>query len=169
MNGESLKVLKKRNLEDLIYSNRRKFMYSVSKKKNTKKIDTYEILNLDGFLMSTKNGFKIHDQVIQNIRIVDADIAHGIVIDKVMKRYNKLISYLTDVLTSDDDSGDALCEALNQIERFRLEIKNKYRNYLKKKELEKMSKQLMRLKKETENQLLEIQESRVKLTNGKGR
>ncbi len=144
-------------------------MYSVSKKKNTKKIDTYEILNLDGFLMSTKNGFKIHDQVIQNIRIVDADIAHGIVIDKVMKRYNKLISYLTDVLTSDDDSGDALCEALNQIERFRLEIKNKYRNYLKKKELEKMSKQLMRLKKETENQLLEIQESRVKLTNGKGR
>ena len=144
-------------------------MYSVSKKKNTKKIDTYEILNLDGFLMSTKNGFKIHDQVIQNIRIVDADIAHGIVIDKVMKRYNKLISYLTDVLTSDDDSGDALCEALNQIERFRLEIKNKYRNYLKKKEIEKMSKQLMRLKKETENQLLEIQESRVKLTNGKGR
>lgn len=144
-------------------------MYSVSKKKNTKKIDTYEILNLDGFLMSTRNGFKIHDQVIQNIRIVDADIAHGIVIDKVMKRYNKLISYLTDVLTSDDDSGDALCEALNQIERFRLEIKNKYRNYLKKKELEKMSKQLMRLKKETENQLLEIQESRVKLTNGKGR
>ena len=144
-------------------------MYSVSKKKNTKKIDTYEILNLDGFLMSTKNGFKIPDQVIQNIRIVDADIAHGIVIDKVMKRYNKLISYLTDVLTSDDDSGDALCEALNQIERFRLEIKNKYRNYLKKKELEKMSKQLMRLKKETENQLLEIQESRVKLTNGKGR
>ena len=144
-------------------------MYSVSKKTNGKLIDTYEVLNLDGFLMSTKNGFKIHDQVIQNIRIIDADIAHGIVIDKVMKRYKKLIAYLTEVLTSDDDSGDALCEALNQIERFRLEIKNKYRNYLKQKELEKMSKQLMRLKKETENQLLEIQENRVKLTNGKGR
>ena len=144
-------------------------MYSVSKKTNGKLIDTYEVLNLDGFLMSTKNGFKIHDQVIQNIRIIDADIAHGIVIDKVMKRYNKLIAYLTEVLTSDDDSGDALCEALNQIERFRLEIKNKYRNYLKQKELEKMSRQLMRLKKETENQLLEIQENRVKLTNGKGR
>ncbi len=144
-------------------------MYSVSKKTNGKLIDTYEVLNLDGFLMSTKNGFKIHDQVIQNIRIIDADIAHGIVIDKVMKRYKKLIAYLTEVLTSDDDSGDALCEALNQIERFRLEIKNKYRNYLKQKELEKMSRQLMRLKKETENQLLEIQENRVKLTNGKGR
>lgn len=144
-------------------------MYSVSKKTNGKLIDTYEVLNLDGFLMSTKNGFKIHDQVIQNIRIIDADIAHGIVIDKVMKRYKKLITYLTEVLTSDDDSGDALCEALNQIERFRLEIKNKYRNYLKQKELEKMSRQLMRLKKETENQLLEIQENRVKLTNGKGR
>ena len=144
-------------------------MYSVSKEKKKLSFDTYEILNLDGFLMSTKNGFKIHDQVIQNIRIVDNDIAHGIVLDKVMKRYKKLIAYLTDVLTSDDDSGDALCEALNQIERFRLEIKNKYRNYLKQKELEKMSKQLMALKKETEKQLMELQENRVKLTNGKGR
>lgn len=144
-------------------------MYSVSKEKKKLSFDAYEILNLDGFLMSTKNGFKIHDQVIQNIRIVDNDIAHGIVLDKVMKRYKKLIAYLTDVLTSDDDSGDALCEALNQIERFRLEIKNKYRNYLKQKELEKMSKQLMALKKETEKQLMELQENRVKLTNGKGR
>lgn len=144
-------------------------MYSVSKKKNNNKPDNFEILNLDGFLMSSRNGFKIHDQVIKDIRIVDADIAHGIVIGKVINRYDKLIAYLTDVLTGDDDSGDSLHEALNQIERFRLEIKNKYRHYLKQKELQKMSKQLKALKKELEKEILEMEEARIHLTNGKGK
>ena len=145
-------------------------MYSVSKKKNNNQVEGYELLNLDGFLMSSKNGFKIHNQVIKDVRIVDADIAHGIVLEKVMIRYHKLMDYLTEVLTGDDDdSGDSFYEALNQIERFRLEIKNKYRHYLKQLELQKMSKQLMALKKECEKQILEIEENRVKLTNGKGR
>ncbi|MBQ8131680.1 MAG: hypothetical protein IJ193_04235 [Bacilli bacterium] len=144
-------------------------MYSVSKKKNNNKLDNFEILNLDGFLMSSKNGFKIHNQVIKDIRIVDSDIAHRIVADRVKIRYEKLIEYLTDVLTGDDDSGDSMHEALNQIERFRLEIKNKYRHYLKKLELQKMSKQLMTLKKELEKEILEIEEARIHLTNGKGK
>ena len=144
-------------------------MYSVSKKKNNNKLDNFEILNLDGFLMSSKNGFKIHNQVIKDIRIVDSDIAHRIVADRVKIRYEKLIEYLTDVLTGDDDSGDSMHEALNQIERFRLEIKNKYRHYLKKLELQKMSKQLITLKKELEKEILEIEEARIHLTNGKGK
>ena len=38
------------------------------------------------------------------------------------------IKLLTDLLVEDDDSGDSYREALNQIERFRMMIKNKYRN-----------------------------------------
>ena len=67
---------------------------------------------------------------------------------EVFKKYDKLILTLTDLLVDDDDTGDSLREALNRIEKFRLEIKIKYRKYLKKKELEKMSKQLIKLKKE---------------------
>ena len=48
-----------------------------------------------------------------------------------MKKYDKLIKYLTELLVSADDTGDAMREALNQIEKFRLEIKIKYRKFLK--------------------------------------
>ena len=61
--------------------------------------------------------------------------------------FKKLINLLTELIVSDDDSGDTFREALNQIEKFRLEIKNKYRVFLENKELEEMAKKLKMLKK----------------------
>ena len=80
-----------------------------------------------------------------------------------------LINLLTDLLVSDDDSGDSYREALNQIEKFRMEIKNKYRRYLKKNELEKMSKQLMTLKKEATKKIIELQNSYLEYQNQSNR
>ncbi len=147
-------------------------MYSVSqikKKFKKNKVDGYELINLDGFIMSSKKGFKINNQVIKNIKVVDKDIAHVLVHNKVFHNYEKLIAILTELLVSDDDSGSDLREALNQIERFRLEIKNKYRNFLKQKELEKMSKELVALKKEAEKRLIEMNMQINELANGKSR
>ena len=141
---------------------------SIKKKFKKNKIDGIELVNLDGFILSNK-GLKINNQVIRNIKVVDNDIAHSLVRDKVFYKYNKLIVKLTDLITSDDDSGDDIREALNQIERFRLEIKNKYRNYLKKAELEKMSKELSTLKKAAEKRYLEFNDYFNELTNGKSR
>ena len=82
-----------------------------------------------------------------------------------MKKYNKLLEYLTELLVSDDDTGDAMREALNHIEKFRLEIKIKYRKYLMKKDLEMMSKQLVKLQKAANNRLLEIHNSYLEQLN----
>ena len=76
-----------------------------------------------------------------------------------MKQYNKLIEYLTEALLDDDDDGETCRIALNQIEKFRLQIKNKYREFLKQKELEKMSKQLVLLKKELLKKEIQIRDS----------
>lgn len=146
-------------------------MYSINnikKKFKKNKIDGIELVNLDGFILSNK-GLKINNQVIKNIKVVDSDIAHSLVRDKVFYKYNKLISKLTDLITSDDDSGNDIREALNQIERFRLEIKNRYRNFLKQKELEAMSKELSALKKVAEKRYLEFNAYFNELTNGKSR
>lgn len=149
-------------------------MYSINYKTNNidrYKLDSDKLAELDGFMMtSRKAGFKINNQVIKDVKVVAKDLASPLVSKKIINKYNKLIAILTELLISDDDTGDTFREALNRIEKFRLEIKNKYRSYLKQKELEMMSKQLMALKKEANMRLLEIQDSYIMgKDNGKSR
>lgn len=134
-------------------------MYSVDiKKKNKNKlIDKTEIIELEGFMMGSKNKtFKIDGNQVRDIKVVDTKLASSLVNKQVSKKYEKLINYLTELLIDDDDSGDTYREALNQIEKFRQEIKNKYRKYLKQKELETMSKKLIVLQKEANKRLSEL-------------
>lgn len=144
-------------------------MYSVdnTKYKNKYKlIDEAELIELDGFMMGSKNKvFKINGEDIKDIKVVNTKLASSLVSKQVSKKYEKLINYLTELLVDDDDSGDSLREALNQIEKFRQEIKNKYRKYLKEKELEIMSKKLVLLQKEATNRLYEIQNNLYKYEN----
>lgn len=139
-------------------------MYLVSKNKIKGKLD--DNLELDGFLMGQKGRvFSIGPYDVKNIVIITKRLAQPIVSIQVMKKYDKLIKYLTELLISDDDTGDAMREALNQIEKFRLIIKNKYRKFLKQKELELMSKQLVKLQKAANQRLLEIHESYLEQLN----
>ena len=143
-------------------------MYTINSKSNKKKSITIreELINIDGFLMASKRKvFKINGAEIRDIKVVDKKFANPLVYKKVYQKYKNLINFLTDLLVSDDDSGDSYREALNQIEKFRIEIKNKYRKYLKKNELEKMSKQLMTLKKEANNKIIELQNSYLEYQN----
>ena len=136
-------------------------MYSVDNKKKNKNrlIDKTELIELEGFMMGSKNKvYKINGNKVRDIKVIDKNLASSLVNKQVSKKYEKLINYLTELLIDDDDSGDTYKEVLNQIEKFRQEIKNKYRKYLKQKELETMSKKLIILQKEANKRLLEIQE-----------
>lgn len=150
-------------------------MYSISKKKVVKKKWKYQdfdqIKNLEGFLMPSRgNKFKIQGMVVKDILVVDVMLAKGLVRDYVDKKYKKLIAELTELLISDDDTGEPFRIALNRIEKFRQEVKNKYRIYLEKKELEIMAKQLSTLQKQAKLEFAELQNS-LMITNeiGKGR
>ena len=143
-------------------------MYSVdNKKKNKNKlIDKTELIELEGFMMGSKNKtFKIGENEVRDIKVVDTKLATALVNKQVSKKYEKLINYLTELLVDDDDSGDTYREALNQIEKFRQEIKNKYRKFLKQKELEMMSKKLVILQKEATKKLYEIRDNYYKYQN----
>lgn len=143
-------------------------MYSVdNKKKNKNKlVDKTELMELEGFMMGSKNKtYKIDGNEVRDIKVVDTKLATALVNKQVSKKYEKLINYLTELLVDDDDSGDSYREALNQIEKFRQEIKNKYRKFLKQKELEMMSKKLIILQKEANKRLLDIQNNYYKYQN----
>lgn len=138
-------------------------MYSINNMNYSnegKLINKDELADINGFMMASKNKiFKINGCDVREIKVVNKRLANPLVSRKVFKHYDKLISYLTELLVDDDDSGDTFREALNQIEKFRLEIKVKYREFLRQKELELMSKQLMALQREAKIRLMEVQDS----------
>lgn len=125
-------------------------------------------INLSGFPMGgSKKVFKINGTDIREIKISSTYLASPLATEKVLKKYRELINYLTELFLDDDDTDGAMREALNQIEKFRLEIKNKYRDFLKKKELEMMAKQLSVLQKEAKERLEEIRNSYMEEINEK--
>ena len=143
-------------------------MYSVKIKKCSG--DIIEWNEFNGFKMTSRKGFHINGEVIRIITVMDKKLAHPFVEAKVMGKYSKLVPILTELLVSDDDTGDSFREALNHIEKFRLEIKNKYRAFLMKKELEFMSKQLTTLRKEAEKRLIELHNAyTASKSSGKGK
>lgn len=150
-------------------------MYSISRKKVVKKKwkfkDFESLCNLDGFLMpSSRNGFNICNQKITYINVVDIEIAKPIVRKFVSTKYKKLIKTLTELLISDDDSGDTFRLALDKIEKFRMEVKNKYRRFLEQKELEIMAKQLSALQKQAKLEFAELQNNLLSMNEmGKGK
>lgn len=134
-------------------------MYSINNKKCKGKIITREEFSCFP-MASSKKVFSINGCSIKDIMVMDRSLANPLASKKVMKQYNKLITYLTQLLIdTDDDDGDTYREVLNQIEKFRLIIKNRYRDFLKRKELEMMSKQLKILQNEAQNRFIELQNS----------
>lgn len=138
-------------------------MYGIVRSKKTRKKSKNKIITIDlsqGILFGVRNkSYKIGGDTISHLIIYHKKLAHSIAFKQVEKKYQKLLSIVPDLLVSDDESGESIREALNQIEKFRQIIKNKYRNYLKQKELEQMSKKLIILQRNAQERLMEIQKS----------
>ena len=135
-------------------------MYSVQKikfpKKSKKPNITWE--NIQGFLMTSKKGIVIEKNDIFHLEVMNKKMVNPMVSKKVNKKFDQLMSHLTELfIESDDEDGEVAMEVLNQIEKFRLQIKNKYREYLSRQQLEKMSKKLQILQKEATMKMQVIQ------------
>lgn len=140
-------------------------MYFLNRKKMK---DIVDDLYLSGVMFGIENrSYKIGTVIIKNLEIYDKKLAHPIAVMQVKKKYEKLMKILPDLLISDDDSGESIRSALNEIERFRQIIKNKYREYLKEKDLKLMSSQLKVLQREAKAKYLEMQNS-YRYTSFKG-
>lgn len=144
-------------------------MYQIEQVKMKYRIkDLENLARIQGILFGSKNRvYKISGEEIRSLMIYEKNLAYPIVKKQVDKKYQKLISTLTELLVSDDDTGTCYQEVLNQIEKFRQIIKNKYRHYLEKKELEAMGKQLTMFQKEAKSRFIELQNSISKSFNRK--
>lgn len=147
-------------------------MYKVSNKKNKNgKITTkINIIDLDGYVMHTKNKyFIIEGEKITDIKVINKVLINSVVTEIVEKKFKKLIQEITELFISEDDSEGSMNEVLNRIEKFRQEIKNRYRTYLKEEELKRMGNQLKKLQKEARKKKEELINYQLENTFGRSR
>ena len=109
---------------------------------------------LDGFIMR-KRSFKVNGQSISMVNITNKKIYKPIVRKLVFKKYNKLLDKIFELfLDSDSEDGSNYNKVMDEIEKFRIMIKMKYRTYLTKKDLEMMGSSLKSLQQEAIKNML---------------
>ena len=80
---------------------------------------------------------------VKKITVLDTDMVSGILEDKIIKSYNRLLKIVYDLITAGDEttSGDVLV-AYTELDRIRNILLYKYNQYLKKEFVEKYMKKL---------------------------
>lgn len=112
-------------------------MYLIIKEKNKKELAYFEYDKLDGFNMTSKNkNIKLKDAInVNKMVIINPSMVEKLIDKKINMKMKKLINLILNIYDSDDDPGSAMMQALNEIEKFKREMINKYLNYMNKKQL----------------------------------
>lgn len=144
--------------------------YLIVKNKDQKEIVYMEYDKLEGMDITPKNHKPFQDSIeVNRMILIQPTLIEKLVHKKIDKHFKKLLMLVTFLLETDDETGTALREALNEIEKFRIEIKNKYREYLSKEELHFLAKKLVILQEEVKQKLLVLEQTISKEKPGKSR
>lgn len=117
--------------------------YLIVKEKNDKSITYFEYDKMEGYDLAPKKGVKIQDAInVNKVVIINPSLAQKVAKKKLDLKFRKLLQLLNIIFESDDDTGTAYREGLNEISKIRLELNNKYRKHLEEEEATLMEKKL---------------------------
>jgi len=116
-----------------------KLHYLIVKEKNKKEIIYFECNKLKGYNLTAKSkNIKLKDAInVNKMVIVNPSFIEKLINKKINKRIKKLIDVIAMIfqISDDEDPASSLMLALNEIEKFKREMINKYLEYLNKEQL----------------------------------
>lgn len=139
--------------------------YLIVKEKNKKEITYFEYDKLKGFSMTPKNkNIKLKDAInVNKMIIINPDFIEKLITKKINTKIKKLIDLIANVYeTDEDDPAGALMIALNEVEKFKREIMNKYLDYMTKEQLKLLEQKIKILENEVTMHAYMINERKIK-------
>lgn len=134
--------------------------YLIVKNKNDKAITYFEYDKMEGYDLSPKKGVKIEDAInVNKVVIINPSLANKVAKKKFDLKFRKLLQILNIIFESDDDTGEAYHEGLNEVNKLRVELLNKYRKHLEQEEADLMDKKLDILEQELKVRLYYLQQT----------
>lgn len=140
--------------------------YLIVKEKNKKEITYFEYDKLKGFNMTSKNkNIKLRDAInVNKMVIINPSFIEKLINKKINIKIMKLIDLLSNIYESDDDDpAGTLMMALNEVEKFKREMINRYVEYMNKEQLKLLDKKIKILEHEVTMRAYVLNESREEL------
>lgn len=105
--------------------------FLIVKNKDEKEIKYFEYDKVKGYNIAPKNKVKFEDAInVNRMILINPSLINKMVDKKVKRRFAYLVNMISFVCENDDESGDGLYLALDQAEKFRMELLNKYKKYI---------------------------------------
>ena len=105
--------------------------FLVIKNKDEKTIKYFEYDKIKGYNIKPKNNVKFVDAInVNKMILINPSLIEKMIDKKTKRRLNYLINLMSTIFDSDDETGDGLYLALDEVEKFRREVINKYRAYI---------------------------------------
>ena len=141
--------------------------YLVVKEKNKKTINYFEYDKLAGFNMTSKNkNIKLKDAInVNKMIIINPSFIEKLINKKINLKIKKLIDLLANIYNDGDDEDPAgtLMIALNEVERFKRQMINKYEEYMTKEQIKLLEKKIAILEQQVTMQAYYINENRTRI------
>ena len=118
--------------------------YLIVKEKNKKAITYFEYDKLSGFNMTSKSkNIKLKDAInVNQMIIINPSFIEKLINKKINSRLRKLIDIIAGSFDDDEDPANGLMIALNEVEKFKREMINKYLEYMSKEQLKLLNQKI---------------------------
>lgn len=105
--------------------------YYITRKNNSVGVDaTIDYSKMGGLDISPKNRISYDGIIVNKLVIIKSSFIERILKKKIKRKLELYLKFIMDFIDSDEDDGDSLREALNDITRYKDIINYKYRKYL---------------------------------------
>lgn len=130
--------------------------YSICNENVYIQINFLDYKKLRGFKFTPKNRIKYNGVKVNKLIVVKPYFTNNILKKKIKKKLDMYLKYVVEILDNDDDDSGVLELALNDLERYRRTVLNKYQLYLEKKYVNLLLKKIELLQHELKTKLMYI-------------
>lgn len=117
--------------------------FLVIKDKDSKTIKYFEYDKLKGYDIHPKQNVKFQNAInVNKMIIINPSLIEKLIDKKIKHKFNSLINLISFVYENDESGSDGLELALDEAEKFRMELINKYKKYLTEEKLSLMEKKI---------------------------
>lgn len=117
--------------------------FLVVKNKDSKEIKYFEYDKISGYNIKPNPKLKFQDAInVNKMILINPSLIEKMVDKKIKRKFDYLINLLSVVYENDDDTGEGLKLALDEAEKFRIELNNKYRQYINEEKFDLLQKKI---------------------------